>query len=66
MYQSGFSAKHSTDLCLAQLIDFIATGMDKQMLTGMVLVDLQRAFDTLDHGVLLEKIKYFWFQGICN
>ena len=35
--------------------------MDKQMHTGMILVDLQKAFDTLDHGVLLEKMKYFGF-----
>ena len=55
MYQSGFRTNHSTDLCLAQLIDFVATGMDKQMHTGMILVDLHKAFDTLDHGVLLEK-----------
>ena len=61
MYQSGFRTNHSTDLCLAQLTDFVATGMDKQMHTGMILVDLQKAFDTLDHGVLLEKMKYFGF-----
>ena len=29
--------------------------------TGMILADLQKAFDTLDHGVLLEKIKNFGF-----
>ena len=52
MYQSGFRTNHSADLCLAQLIDFVATGMDKQIHTGMTLVDLQKAFDTLDHGVL--------------
>ena len=63
MYQSGFRMNHSTDLCLAQLIDFVATGMDKQMHTGMILVDLQKAFDTLDHGVLLEKMKYFGFRA---
>ena len=34
--------------------------MDKQMHTSMILVDLQKAFDTLDHGVL-EKMKYFGF-----
>ena len=62
MYQSGFRTNHSTDLCLAQLIDFVATGMDKQMHTG-ILVDLQKAFDTLDHGVLLEKMKYFGFRA---
>ena len=29
----------------------------------MILVDLQKAFDTLDHGVLLEKIKDFVFRA---
>ena len=43
-------------------LDFVATGMDKQMHTGMILVDLQKAFDTLDQGVLLEKMKYFGFR----
>ena len=47
---------HSTYLCLAQLTEFFATDMDKQMHTGMILVDLQKAFDTLDHEVFLEKI----------
>ena len=62
MYEPGLRTKHSTDLCLAQLTDFVATDMDKQMHTGMILVDLQKAFDTLDHGVLLEKMKYFGFR----
>ena len=30
---------------------------------GMILVDLQEAFDTLDHGVLLKKMKHFGFWG---
>ena len=61
MYQSGFRMNHSTDICLARLPDFVATGMDKQMHTSMILVDLQKAFDTSHHGVLLEKMKYFGF-----
>ena len=56
MYQSGFRTNYSIILCLAQLIDIVASGMDKQMHTGMILVGLQKAFDTLDHGVLLEKM----------
>ena len=36
--------------------------MDNQMHSVMILVDLQKAFDTLDHCVLLEKMKYFGFQ----
>ena len=60
MYQSGFKRNRSTDFCLAQLTDFVSTGMDKQMHTDMIL-DLQKAFDTLDHEVPLEDIKYFGF-----
>ena len=63
MYQSGLRTNDSTDLCLAQLIDFVATGMYKQMHIGMILVDLQKAFNTLDHGVLLETMKYFGFRA---
>ena len=62
MYQSGYRTNHSTDFCLAQLTDFVLAGMDKQIHTGMILVDLQKAFDTLNHRVLLEKMKYFGFQ----
>ena len=32
------------------------------MHTGIILVDLQKAFDTLNHGILLEKMKYFGFR----
>ena len=58
MYQSRFRTSHSTNFCLTQLTDLISTGMDKQMHPGMILVDLQKAFDTLDHRVLLERMKY--------
>ena len=66
MYYSGFRMNHSTALCLAQLIDFVATGTDKQMHTGIILVGFQKSFDTLGNGVLLEKNEIFWFPGICN
>ena len=67
MYQSGFQTfVFSTDFCLVHLTDFVLTGMDKQIHTIIKLVDLQRAFDTLDHGALFEKKKYFWLTDICN
>ena len=61
MYQWGFKRNHWTDFCLAQSVDFVLTGMDK-VRTGMILVDLQKAFDTLDHRVLLGKMKYDCFR----
>ena len=53
-HQSGFRVDFSTDSWLVQLTDFILRGMDKRFHTGMILVDLQKAFDTLDHTVLLQ------------
>ena len=58
----GFRANFSTHSCLAQLIFFILRGMDKEFHTEMILVDLQKAFDTLDHTVLLQKMEYIGFK----
>ena len=35
--------------------------MDEQMDTGMILVDLQKAFNTIDRGVIFKKRKHFGF-----
>ena len=50
-YQSGFCTKHSTDTFLSLQNDRIFTGIDKGMLTWMILIDLQKAFDTIDHEI---------------
>ena len=53
-YQSGFCKNHSTDTFLAYLTDKILTGFDSGLLTGMILIDLQKAFDTINHDILLQ------------
>ena len=50
-YQSGFRTKHSTDTCLSLLNDKVLAGTDDGMMTGMILIDLQKAFDTIDHDI---------------
>ena len=48
-FQSGFRRNYSTNTCLGHLTDKITTGFEKGLFTGMVLIDLQKAFDTIDH-----------------
>ena len=59
-YQSGFRKHHSTDTGLSYLTWL---GFEEGLLTGMVLIDLQKAFDTIDHSILLEKMSCLGFSG---
>ena len=55
-YQSGFRSNHSTDLFLSCLNCKILKGFDSGMYTGMILIDLLKAFDTINHNILLDKL----------
>ena len=56
-YQSGFRANHSTTLCLSFLTDKSLRRFNEVMLTGMILMDLLKVFDTIDYEILLQKLK---------
>ena len=62
-YQLGFRKNHSTDTCLSYLTDKIRTGFDCGLLTGMILIDLQKAFDTINHNILLKKMSSIGFSS---
>ena len=60
-YQSGFRKNHSTDTSLAYSTDKILTSFDSGLLTGMILINLQKAFDTINHDILLKKMSALRF-----
>merc|ERR1712198_466822 len=54
--QSGFRKAYSTDTCLIDLTDSIRVHIANGNYIGMVLLDLQKAFDTVDHDILCKKL----------
>lgn len=63
-FQSGFRQSYSTDSCLIHLTDHIRSQTSKGLYTGMVLLDLQKAFDTVDHKILCRKLKAMGVESV--
>ena len=64
--QFGFQQKYSTTHALINLTESIRQTLDEGSFGCGIFVDLQKAFDTVDHKILLHKLEYYGIYGICN
>ena len=61
--QYGFRKNHSTEYAAMELVERIINEMDKNNMPINIFMDLSKAFDTLDHGILFHKLEYYGFKG---
>jgi Reverse transcriptase (RNA-dependent DNA polymerase) len=55
--QSGFRPAHSTETALLRILDSCYSAMDNKRQTALISLDISAAFDTINHCVLLERLR---------
>ena len=63
--QSGFRPKHSNESALIRMIDSWLKAINEGNMVGCVLVDFLKAFDLVDHKILLKKLKCYKCNNSC-
>ena len=61
--QFGFQKGHSTEHAIIQLIDQINSSFEKNHFTLGISIDLSKAFDTVDHSILIKNLKLYAVKG---
>jgi retron-type reverse transcriptase len=61
--QFGFRKGLATDDAIFKLINKILNTLNNKMKTGSVFYDLEKAFDTVNHELLLDKLQYYGIKG---
>ena len=73
--QSGFRSLHSTLTALIEATNCWSVNIDNGLVNGVIFIDLKKAFDTIDHSVLIRKLHKYgvdrsslkWFESyLCD
>ena len=65
-FQFGFRTNHSTFMALIILIENLVNALDNGKCAVGIFLDFHKAFDTVDHSILLDKLHCYGTRGIAN
>ena len=61
--QCGFTTNSPTELAITTISDKFLYNLDKNQYTCAIFLDIKKAFDSLDHKILLKKLDHYGFRG---
>lgn len=64
--QFGFRKNHSTNHALLSIVEEIRKNLDNKTFSCGVFVDLEKAFDTVNHAILIKKLDFYGIRGPAN
>ena len=64
--QYGFRSGRSTSMAVMEVVEAISKGIENKEFAVGVFIDLKKAFDTIDHGILLQKMERYGVRGVAN
>ena len=62
----GFRKKYSTNHALLNIVEGIRENLDNKTFACGVFIDLEKAFDTVNHQILLTKLEHYGIRGTAN
>ena len=64
IHQYGFRRNHSTSHAIIELVNKVLKAFEGNELTIATYMDLSKAFDVIDHCILLEKLEHYGVRGV--